>query len=711
MRVATSVSDFGRLYGAGGLYVDKTSFLQEWWYGIEDVTLITRPRRFGKTLTLSMIEHFFSPLYKGEKKRDGTPLFEGLAVWKDSQMRALQGTIPVISITISGVNDATAENIAETLSEQVMLRCDDYLSLIKNNPSVEKEEVDLIRSFSYASNLKSQAYALKRLCKVLAKAYQVAPILLMDEYDSPLTEAFLQGTLEETILPLQSFFTKSYKDNKYFSKCLITGITRIGQKSLFSGFNNPVIDTMLSSDYPTLMGYTQEEVESLLRQAALQDSLSDVKRMYDGYRIAEQWDIYNPYSINQFLSKKKLKNYWIDTSASVLPKQIITEGSYDIQQAVINLLNGEAVWTEIPTNLVYENLYTDKYAALSLLFFSGYLKAVEEKKIEDSNDYQYQVEIPNQEVRNYYRTTITNWLDQRFSRNQKTGGTKLITDFCQALLAEDKEQMTRTLCNLAETFVGSADAAGGAHFPPENFYHGLVLGILINLSARYEIRSNGDSGLGRFDLSLIPKLQEGKVFTKADHAYCIELKVRDKDDTSLLDAALRALKQIEEKHYIQAILNAGVPKEQIYCFGIGFHGREVLVANGTEPAPAQKETKKAAKVTGSETTKKKVTKGKSQTSENLPLILKQPEDSIGKMGAIIPLNVISGREDVTYQWYYREEGEGGWKKSRIKGNKTYVLLVTGNAVNARKWFKCLLVSPDGTKEESNEARILLEAKD
>mgnify|MGYP002869159968 CR=1 FL=1 len=377
MLVARGESDFQKLYGQGCVYVDKTYFLKKWWKGVDSITLITRPRRFGKTLTLSMIKYFFSPLYKGVTKADGSPLFEGLKVWEDEEMRSLQGTVPVISMTLSGAKSGTKKEMEELLSKQVRSQCRCYRDTLRNNGLLVEDDKELIRRYANTDYYDNPSKVFLDLCTVLQSAYGTAPILLLDEYDTPLTEAFLKGTLQEVIDPLRSFFVQCYKDNTSFSKCVITGITRIAQQSLFSDFNNPCIDTMLNSDYPALMGYTEEEVKTLLKSMGREDSLQEVKDKYDGYSIAGKIDIYNPYSLNMCLANNAMKTYWISTSQSALPKAIITEGAADMKEAIANLLSGEGVWTILPTNLIYENLYQNKDAALSLLFSGGYLKSVD----------------------------------------------------------------------------------------------------------------------------------------------------------------------------------------------------------------------------------------------------------------------------------------------------------------------------------------------
>ena len=507
MRINTNTANFSRLYGQGNLYVDKTSFLKKWWEAPSNVTLITRPRRFGKTLTMSMIEYFFSPLYKDMKKEDGTALFDGLEGWNDPKMRLLHGAIPVISMSLSGMKEGTKEEMEKTLSAQVSSQCNTYWLALSKSSLLNAELLKELREYGIANSLPNPATAYLRLCQYLQLAFGEAPILLLDEYDTPLTEAFLRGTLSEVIAPLRSFFVQCYKDNKFFSKCLITGITRIAQQSLFSDFNNPDIDTMLESNYPALMGYTEEEVLSLLKQAGLEDRLQEVKKMYDGYSIAGTTDIYNPYSVNKYLAGQSPQNYWIGSSQSSLPKKIMTEGNTNIRHSIIQLINGEGVWTEIPTDLIYETLFTQEAAALSLLFFSGYLKAVDKKMVD--GDILYEVMIPNQEVLSYYK---------------------------------------------------------------------------------------------------------------------------------------KILKE-EKKH----------------------------TRNQSSPS----------------------------------LIQEQPKDATGKKGEIIPLTVKGSKEGLSYQWMSREEGEDTWKKSRIAGSKTSVLLVTGSPANAKKRFKCLLSQPRGSAEETQEVRILL----
>ena len=433
-------------------------------------------------MTLSMVEYFFSPRYKGVTKRDGSPLFEDLAVWEDEEMRSLQGTVPVISITLSGAEDGSKEQIATVLSKQVQNQYVNYEEILINSPLLSKSLKKVVSRFVEKEKLEDPPGAFVTLCKCLNKAFGKEPILLLDEYDTPYTEAFLKGSLPEVADTMSSFLVQCFKDNHDSSKSLLAGITRIGPRSLFSDFNNPVVDTMLDTDYPVVMGYTEEEVKHLLENAGLGTSFEEVKKMYGGYGVAwqkkvysidgQKWlynvtiheDVYNPYSVNKYLEKKKLGYYWNDKASSGIPKQIITGGSYVIREQVVKLLSGEDVWTVLPTNLVFEDLYTHKAAALSFLFFNGYLTAVAKKRPEGEHRSLYKVKIPNKEVREYYRTTITEWLDEMFSK-----GADSVEAFCMALCAGASEKMTEILGELVRFYEGKVDAASNRKMSPESF--------------------------------------------------------------------------------------------------------------------------------------------------------------------------------------------------------------------------------------------------
>ena len=574
MLIDTSTSDFEQIYGHGFLYVDKTKFLIDWWKKGNKVTLITRPRRFGKSLLLSTVDRFFRPMYKDLVKEDGTPLFEGLDVWEDKKMRAVHGTVPVISMTLSGMKQGRPEEVVEAISRQIQMQYRMYTDILRSERLIDEEKA-VFRDYIRTGSTKAPGYALQFLCQTLWLVYGTKPILLLDEYDTPLTESFVKGSFAEVMDELRSFFVTAFKDNDYFSKCLMTGITRIAQQSLFSDFNNPKIDTMLSSAYPTALGYTEGEVISLLEQAGRMDLFGLIKKRYDGYSIGTQNDIYNPFSLNHFLSNGDVGAYWVRSSENTLAREVIRNGISDIQEKVMALMEGQSISTELPADLNYKNLYSNPSSAFSLLFSAGFLKYVTKRQDQDSFRVVYEVAIPNEEVRSFYKDVCLHWFEEditnEFSPTRR---------FHKALLEADKNGMTQSLSELALSSIGLPDVANNPKHPPENFYHGLVLGLVAGLEKLYSVKSNGYGGFGRYDITMIPRLDNPRYQSGELYAFCIEFKVREKEEETLVHTVHRAIRQIKEKAYISPLLDLGIPKSRIKCFGIAFDGKDVLVGDG-----------------------------------------------------------------------------------------------------------------------------------
>lgn len=408
MRINVSSGRLTDIYGQGFLYVDKTRFLRDWWFEGNTVTLITRPRRFGKSLLLSTVQSFFDPNFKDARKTDGTPLFEGLEVWNDDRMRALHGTVPVISLCTSGLQDVSGAGIRELLAYRVRIQYSNYKGILQSGKLNDVEKEQFLRYQSDGGGDKPE-FAVLALCQFLWFVYGVKPIILMDEYDAPLTEAFVKGNLDDVVSALRTFYVAAFKDNDFMSKCLITGITRIAQKSLFSDFNSPEIDTMINSSYPTVLGYTQDDVKKLLEMAGLEDEIEKVRHVYDGYTVGAERHIYNPFSLNHFLKKRQLGRFWIDSSQNTLARDVIRNGSPQIQNVLADLLEGKTITTDLPVNLIYSNLYRQPASAFSMLFSAGFLKLVS-KMIISEFPYKesYEVSIPNEEVRSFYSEIFTN---------------------------------------------------------------------------------------------------------------------------------------------------------------------------------------------------------------------------------------------------------------------------------------------------------------
>ena len=537
-------------------YIDKTDFIREWWENGDSVTLITRPRRFGKTLTLSMTEQFFS-----NQCRESAGLFEGLAVWSDALMRELQGTYPVIFLSFANVKEPdfcrTRKKICQLITNLYMK----YLFLVEEGFLKDKERA-FFESVSADMDDTAATMAIHQLTDYLYRYYHRKVLILLDECDTPLQEAYIDGYWDEMISFIRSLFNATFKTNPGMERGLLTGITRISKESIFSDFNNLEVITTSSEKYRTAFGFTQKEVEKALSTYGLSEKMEQVKVWYDGFCFGSQTDIYNPWSITKYLDSGKFGNYWANTSSNSMVSKLIQEGSAGLKTAMEDLLEGKSIDTQLDEELVFSELGEKDTAVWSLLLASGYLKLT--KVPEDDPDGLYGLSLTNLEVKNLFRRMVHGWFDRSSVR---------YGDFVKALLANDVGYMNEYMNQIALQTFSSFDAGRQASGcpEPERFYHGFVLGLLVDLRERYQIRSNRESGFGRYDVMMIPE-------HKSDPAYILEFKVRKPDKEAGLEQTVQnALKQIRQKRYDTELTALGIRPEQIFCYGFAFEGKQVRI--------------------------------------------------------------------------------------------------------------------------------------
>lgn len=550
--VAIGVQDFEKLVRSDCFYIDKTGFIKEWWDSRDEVTLITRPRRFGKTLNMSMLEHFFSVKYKEQGK-----IFEGMSVWNDEKYRELQGTYPVIFLSFAGVKTNTY-----ALSKRAICRI--ITELYAEFAYLRKSEVLADSEQKYWDSINSDmdevdaSTAIRSLCNYLYHYHGKKPIILLDEYDTPLQEAYAGGYWNELVTFTRNLFNNTFKTNPYFERAVMTGITRISKESVFSDLYNLNVVTMTSNQYAPYFGFTEAEVFESMDEFGLVNK-DEVKYWYDGFTIGELKDIYNPWSIINFLDKKKLKPYWANTSSNSLTGSLIRTGNRNIKIKFEDLLQGKSIHSEIDEEMVFNQLDdSDESAIWSLLFASGYLKLI------SVQDNIYEVDITNYEVRNMFENMVNGWF-HKDSANYN--------DFIKALLQADIDAMNEYMNRFALSTISYFDAAGteSDRSEPERFYHGFVLGLLVDLKDRYEVTSNRESGFGRYDIMLRP-------LDARDDGIILEFKVFNRrKEQSMEETVQAALQQIEEKQYEQTLINQGVDKEHIRKYGFAFRGKEVLI--------------------------------------------------------------------------------------------------------------------------------------
>ena len=559
--VGIGIQDFGEIIENKCFYVDKTFFIKEWWESMDSVTLITRPRRFGKTLTMSMTEQFFSIKYAG---RGG--LFEGLSIWQEEKYRALQGTYPVISLSFANIKEKNYKDTRDKIVQILVREYARYAFLLEGD-CLNEQEKDMFRRVTTDMGDVDATLALHQLSEFLCRYYQKKVIILLDEYDTPMQEAYVHGYWEELVAFTRSMFNAAFKTNPWLERAIMTGITRVSKESIFSDLNNLKVVTTTSDEYGKAFGFTEEEVFAAMDELGMDDRKQDVKRWYDGFIFGMWKDIYNPWSILNFLDTGKITTYWANTSSNSLVGKLLREGSRDVKESFEELMRGEHLWVPIDEQIVYNQLDNNEYAIWSLLVASGYLKILDYEKYEEDDSIiepKYELALTNHEVEIMFKNMIRGWF---------AGDVSNYNAFLKALLSNDleamNEYMNRIACGIFSYFDAGRRASGKAE--PERFYHGFVLGLMVQLEDRYTITSNRESGFGRYDIMLEPK-KEGL------DAIIIEFKVfSPKRDSSLADTVQSALSQIEEKQYAQTLIAKGIPEGRIRKYGFAFEGKEVLI--------------------------------------------------------------------------------------------------------------------------------------
>lgn len=562
-QISIGTQDYASLIENNCFYVDKTSFIKDWWESEDAVTLITRPRRFGKTITMNMCNYFFSNKYAGR-----SDLFEGLNIWKEEKFRGLQGTYPVIFMTFAGVKGKTYKDTVVGIKKQIVSLFSNY-AYLKRYDGFDENEKKALTNISEDMSDTDAEYSLNLLSALLEKYYGKKVLIFLDEYDTPLQEAYIKGYWDDMTAFIRTMFNNTFKTNPSLYRAIMTGITRVSKESIFSDLNNLEVVTTTSEKYETDFGFTEEEVFAAIDEQGYSDEdKKNVKRWYDGFTFGKCSDIYNPWSITHFLDKGTYDTHWANTSGNGLVGHLIQNGDPDIKMEFEKLITGGCVEVPIDEQIVFSNLDGNTDAVWSLLLATGYLKCIGIIREELEDTPVYRLVLTNFEVKKMFEKMVKGW----FAKDKSFNG------FVKAMFDCDLRGMNTYMNKVALNTFSYFDAGKkpSEEAEPEKFYHGFVLGLLVDNAKNYVVKSNRESGYGRYDVVLEPK-------NKKDVAVIIEFKVYDKEydnENDLKDTAANALAQIEEKQYAADLISQEIPEDRILKYGFAFQGKKCLIVAG-----------------------------------------------------------------------------------------------------------------------------------
>ncbi|MDE7311420.1 MAG: ATP-binding protein [Eubacterium sp.] len=559
--IAVGVQDFSKIIEDHCFYIDKTDFIKEWWENKDDVTLITRPRRFGKTLTMSMVEYFFSVRHAGR-----SDLFENLHIWKEEAYRKLQGTYPVIFLSFAGVKAKCYSEAYYDICRLISREYRRHADLLESGTFLQSDKGQFEKILNVDGNAGDLCASINQLSEYLYNYYGKKAVILLDEYDTPMQEAYVHGYWEEMAEFIRKFMNFTFKTNPYLKRGMMTGITRVSKESVFSDLNNLEVITVTSKKYASAFGFTEQEVLRALYEFGLADQMQEVKRWYDGFQFGNYRHIYNPWSVIKYLEEREFAPYWANTSSNQLIGKLIQKSDVDMKLIVEELLQGRSFSAQMDEEIIFSHLGHKKSAIWSLLLASGYLKILNTAKNRRGKT-EYRLVLTNREIFFIFDEMVTGW----FSNNRLSYG-----DFSDALLAGDKDYMNAYLNDIAmDTFSFFDTGAKSSRFKqPENFYHGFVLGMIADLRELYQVTSNRESGNGRYDVLLEP------YHPQIDDGIILEFKAAEPEtEKNLEDTVHSAIQQIIDKKYAAA-LQKKCRREKIRIYGFAFRGKEVLIDGG-----------------------------------------------------------------------------------------------------------------------------------
>ncbi len=552
-RASIGIGDFKEIVENKYYFVDKSLLIKD---VIEDgakVILLPRPRRFGKTLNMSILQYFFQ-----NSEEDNSYLFKGLKVEEHKEIMEHQGKYPLIFITFKDIKSNNYELDYEKMKELIAEEYRRHKYVLENDILDNEEKVYYNEILNCRANKARVELSLKYLSKFLNRYYKEKVIILIDEYDVPIQSGFSNNYYDQIVEFMRNFLSAGLKDNTYLKKAVMTGILRVAKESIFSGLNNLKVCTILNPQYSKYFGFLQEEVEELLRYYGQEDKTDEVKDWYNGYRFGDN-TVYNPWSILNYIdnSQRGFLPYWVNTSSNNIVKELLAKGGEDLKKDLEELIKGNTITKIIDENIVMADIHKDTQNVWGFLFFTGYLKLIENKLEMGRNICE--LGIPNKEVKYLFEDLIMCWFSENVSRDRYNLMLKSLVNGDTKTFSKILKQYTLSSASYFDT--GKNES--------EKFYHAFVLGILISLSDEYLIKSNRESGFGRYDIMIIPK-------DKNKLGIVIEFKKVDKDENETLEKATEiALNQIKEKNYKQELIDLEI--ENIMELGIAFEGKEVLV--------------------------------------------------------------------------------------------------------------------------------------
>ena len=559
-KIAIGKQSFEDIRKKDCFYIDKTDFIKDWWESADDVTLITRPRRFGKTLNMDMLKCFFSNQYEGRKE-----LFEGLDIWKDEEYRELQGTYPVIFLSFADIKGNTFEMARQQICIKILDLYEENEYLLEGDMLGGSEKA-FYKSVSMDMSDAIISTSLNKLCVFMYKYYGKKVIIILDEYDTPMQEAYMNGYWDELVALTRSLFNSTFKTNPYLERGIMTGITRVSKESIFSDLNNLKVVTTTSREYATSFGFTEKEVFDALDEVNMSNEKAAVKEWYDGFTFGDVKDIYNPWSIINYLQTGKIDSYWTDSSSNGIVNKLIKTGTPDVKEAMAVLISGGVIEKKIDEQIVFDQLDKNEDAIWSLLLASGYLCIESYKEVGRLKRKIYGLKLTNLEVERMFEVMIEQWFGkEKFNYN----------GFVKSLLNGDIESMNEYMNRVTRGVISYFDTGKTpSDEEPERFYHGLVLGLMVDQVDNYILNSNRESGFGRYDIMLEPIDKNNEKLP----GIVIEFKVfNPKKEDTLEETVKNALRQIKEKDYDAELIKRGVKEENIYHYGFAFKGKEVLI--------------------------------------------------------------------------------------------------------------------------------------